>query len=300
LTVGGLDAQEVGRQLARGLNLRTGPFTFRITSGHEGVAHGLGVLYRDFPRIAEDAFCDFHIEVDRLAGPRRWIAAQANFWLDGFAPFKPLPSQHAPALLEWGMNWCLVSHAHHYLMLHAAALERGGVCIVLPGEPGAGKSTLAAALMLTGWRLLSDELTLVDRDDGRLAALARPVSLKNGSIDLIRRFDRRATFGPSARDTHKGTVAHLRPDTRSVAEVDQKCRPTHLVFPRWHADAATSMRRRARADAFESAAHHSFNYSLLGRTGFQLHAALIRSCDCWDFSYSNLDDALRTFETLCN
>jgi HprK-related kinase A len=185
-------------------------------------------------------------------------------------------------------------------MLHAAALERDGVCVVLPGAPGAGKSTLSAALMLTGWRLLSDELTLVDRDDGRLAALARPVSLKNASIDLIRRFDPKATFGPSAHDTHKGTVAHLRPDTRSVVEVDRKCRPTHVVFPRWHAEAATAMRRRAHADAFESAAHHSFNYSLLGRRGFLLHAALIQSCDCWDFSYSNLDEALRSFERLCN
>jgi len=72
-------------------------------------------------------------------------------------------------------------------MLHAAVLEKNGRAVVLPGDPGAGKSTLTAALMLSGWRLLSDEITLVDRDDGLLVGLARPVSLKNASIDVIQR-----------------------------------------------------------------------------------------------------------------
>ena len=45
-------------------------------------------------------------------------------------------------------------------------------------------------------------------------------------------------------------------------------------------------------------ASHAFNYSLLGRLGFELNAALIDSCDCWDFRYSRLDDALRVFEEL--
>ena len=67
-------------------------------------------------------------------------------------------------MLEWGLNWCVAGHAHQYLMLHAAALERNGRAVILPGDPGAGKSTLTAALMLSGWRLLSDEITLVDRE----------------------------------------------------------------------------------------------------------------------------------------
>ena len=45
-------------------------------------------------------------------------------------------------------------------------------------------------------------------------------------------------------------------------------------------------------------ANHAFNYSLLGRLGFELNAALIDACDCWDFSYSRLDEAIRVFEDL--
>jgi predicted ATPase len=31
--------------------------------------------------------------------------------------------------------------------------------VILPAPPGSGKSTLCAALVTRGWRLLSDELT---------------------------------------------------------------------------------------------------------------------------------------------
>jgi HprK-related kinase A len=284
--------------LTGGLTLTTGPFRFRIRSPLHAVQRNLGLLYADFPVEADDGFRDFHIEVRPVRGPRRWLRPQVNFFADGHAPFKPLPSEQAFAMLEWGMNWCIAAHAHHYLLLHAAALERQGRALILPGHPGAGKSTLTAALMLSGWRLLSDEIAIIDRDDGQVVPLARPVSLKSRSIDIIRSFDRQAVIGDIAFDTHKGTVAHLRPSTDSVARMSERARPFHLVFPRWKADAQTCLRPRPKAEAFMHNATHAFNYSLLGRLGFELNAALIDDCHCWDFEYSRLDDALRTFEEL--
>lgn len=286
-------------QLAQGLTLQTGAFRFRIESRQPSVARGLALLYEDFPIGPDEGLRDFHIRIDAVPGPRRWLGRQINFWRDGFSPFKPLPRDHAFALTEWGMNWCLAGHAHHYLMLHAAVLERNGACIVMPGLPGAGKSTLTAALMLSGWRLLSDELAMIDRDDGGLMALARPVSLKNESIEIIRRFDASAVFGEPAYDTHKGTVSHLRPTRSSVLRALDKGRAAHLIFPRWRADAPTELRARPKADSFELLARNAFNYSLLGRLGFEMSARLIEGCDCWDFSYSKLDEALRCFEGLC-
>jgi HprK-related kinase A len=298
MKLGALSADELAGRLAQGLVLRTGAFGFKVQSREPSVAKGLGFLYADFPLGNAQDFADFHIEVAPVPGVRRWFRPQINFWLDGYSPFKPLPADHAFALLEWGMNWCLAGQAHHYLMFHAAVLERNGVSIILPGEPGAGKSTLTAALMLSGWRLLSDELTLVDRDDGLIVGLGRPVSLKNASIDVIRAFDAKAQIGASAFDTHKGTVAHLRPSALSVAEVARKGRAAHIVFPRWQPLAPTQLTPRAKADTFQVLATHSFNYATLGRLGFEMNAALIDACDCWDFRYSKLDEALRAFEGL--
>lgn len=286
------------QHLRRGLTLQTGPFRFRIRSAEPGVARGLASLYAGFPLGPDAGLRDFHVHVDRVAGPRRWLRPQIEFLHDGQAPFKPLPADQAFAMLEWGMNWCIATRAHHYLLLHAAVLERNGQAVILPGEPGAGKSTLTAALMLSGWRLLSDEMTMIDRDDGLVVPLARPVSLKNRSIDIIRAFDPQSVFGDVAHDTHKGTVSHLRPSADSVQRMAQKARPAHIVFPRWEQGAATELRRRAKADAFMHAASHAFNYSLLGRLGFELNAALVDACDCWDFRYSRLEEALRVFENL--
>jgi HprK-related kinase A len=298
LRLGTLSRNEVAGRVALGMTLQTGPFSLRIQSRHDSIVQGLSTLYGDFPVGDDHGFRDFHVSVDVVPGLRRWFRPQVNFYFDGGTPFKPLPAQQAFALLEWGLNWCIASQAHHYLLLHAAVLERHGCAVILPGEPGAGKSTLTAALMLSGWRLLSDELTMIDRDDGLAVPLARPVSLKNRSIDVIRSFDSDAVFGDTAHDTHKGTVSHLRASADSVARMGEKARPAHIVFPQWEQGATALLRARPKADAFMHAATHSFNYSLLGRLGFELNAALVDGCDCWDFRYSRLEDALRVFEDL--
>ena len=298
LRLGDLSTADLGQRLAAGLSLRIGPFRYLVRSSLPRIAGGLSKLYADFPLDVSGGFHDFHVCVDRVEGLRRWVRPQVNFSWDGHEPFKPLPADHAYALLEWGMNWCVAAYAHHYLLLHAAVLERRGCCVILPGEPGAGKSTLTAALMLSGWRLLSDELTVVDRDDARIEPLARPVSLKNQSIDVIRAFDPEAVFGETAHDTHKGTVSHLKPSFASVAGVLHKGKPAHVVFPRWQNGAETQLSVRPKADAFMHLAKHAFNYSLLGRLGFDLCANLVDCSDCWDFTYSRLDEALRSFDEL--
>lgn len=293
-----LTPAELSGRLREGLALATGPFVFRIVSRLPRVATHLHRLYADFP-LAESPFADFHVRVDPVMGPRRWFKPQAQFWLDGLTPFKPLPQNQAYAMLEWGMNWCIASHAHHYLMLHAAVLERsGGRALILPGDPGAGKSTLTAALMLDGWRLLSDELALIDRHDGLLYGLARPVSLKNASIDVIRAHAASAVLGEVARDTHKGTVSHLRSTPQSVDRVGEPARPAWIVFPRWKRDAPARLTPHPKSAAFLHLASHAFNYSQLGALGFTLTARLMDACDCWDFEYGELSEALALFRGL--
>jgi HprK-related kinase A len=297
-TLVALGAPALRRRLqGEGLLLRTGPFTYRLRSRLDLVAEGLLAMYPQF-EVQDQGLADFHLRVDAVGGLRRWYRPQVNAWLDGFTPFLPLPVGQAYALLEWAMNFCVAGHAHHYLLLHAACLERHGRCVILPGQPGSGKSTLTAALMLSGWRLLSDEITLVDREQGALHALARPVSLKNASIDVIRGFAPGARIGPLALDTHKGSVAHLQPSSASVEGMQRRGEPACVVFPRWRAGADTAWSARGKAEAFEQLARNGFNYSMLGRLGFELIESLIDRSSCWSFEYSRLDEAIPAFERL--
>ena len=50
------------------------------------------------------------------------------------------------------------------LVLHGNALEKNGKAIICAGPTGAGKSTLAYALVKKGWKLLSDDLVVVNDD----------------------------------------------------------------------------------------------------------------------------------------
>src|SRR5690606_35159456 len=189
------------------------------------IASGVAKLYADFPLNAERAFVDFRIVMSRAALWRRWLLREDDLIVQGFGDLNPFGHRMAMAYLEWGLNWCVYNTAHQYLLLHAAVVEREGRAAVLVGRSGAGKSTLCAALMLAGWRLLSDEIAIISTQDGALHALARPINIKNDAIDVIRRRSPEAVFGSIMKGSRKGTVTHLRPTAKSVERMDERAAP---------------------------------------------------------------------------
>lgn len=291
---------ELRRQLAgAGVWMRTGPFSLKLRSRVPHVAEGLAELYGQFEvRSAHEAFADFHVSVNPPAGVRRWLRPQVSFYFDGTQPFKPLPRDQAFPMLEWGLNWCVSTQAHQYLIIHAAVVEKNGLAAILPAPPGSGKSTLTAGLVLSGWRLLSDELTLIHRKSGLIQPLPRPVSLKNQSIEVVRVFDPDAYINRASRDTVKGTVAHMRPPGDSVLRQHEAARPGWVIFPQWEAGAATELTPRSRAQTFMFLAQNAFNYSHLGADGFRVATALVDQSTCYDFRYSDLHQAVRAFDRL--
>lgn len=299
LTLGHLSATALRTRLSGGvLLLRTGPFTFRLRSEHTLVSDGISALYAAYPLATEDAFADFAVTIGRGAGLRRWLRPQARFLFDGRGVFEPLPADQAYPLMEWAMNWCVSNHAHQYLIVHAAVLERNGLALVMPAPPGSGKSTLCAALMFSGWRLLSDELALLGINDGLLWPLARPVSLKNQSIDVIQRFAPEARFNRITHHTNKGSVTHMRVPGEHLAKVAVPARPRWIVYPRYEAGASLAMTDRSRADALVDIARNAFNFMLHGEAGFNRLAAMIENCDCHDFRYSDLNEAMAVFDAM--
>lgn len=290
---------DVARRLAgAGLFLHTGPFINRIQTAIPAVAEGVALLYADYAVSEALEFADFHVALTRPQGPRRWFRPQVRFEFDGVRPFKPLPLGQALPMLEWGLNWCIGNHAHQFLIIHAAAIEKDGCAAILPGAPGSGKSTLTAFLMHNGWRLLSDELALLRLDDGSLVPLARPISLKNESIDIIRRVSSAAVLSNRYTDTAKGTVALLKAPQESIDRIKETACPAWIVFPRYKPGAEPVLVPRSKADTLIEVGYNAFNYSIHGRLGFELLARLVEGADCYDFSYSDLDSAREVFEAL--
>lgn len=299
LTVSQLSPRELRARLAGdGIHLQTGAFVTRLRSDITHVVDGIALLYADYPLLEHSAFADFHVGMLHSRGLRRFAGRQVIFDHDGHTPFKPLPLDQAFPMFEWAMNWCVSSRAHDYLIIHAAVIERDGHAAILPAPPGSGKSTLCAALVSRGWRLLSDELTMVRLADGLIEPLPRPVSLKNASIDVIRRYAPQAVFSRAVADTNKGTVAHVKPPAASVARAGEAVRASWIVFPKYAAGAPTTLTPIPQGRAMIQLAENAFNYSLLAERGFDALAGLIEGSRSYHFCYSALDDAIDTFAHL--
>ena len=279
---------------------RLGPFVVALDSDYAPLLDLLHSFYSPLALGASEEIASFHIQMRRNGGwPRRWVRPQIRFLLDGPSPFEPYPLDHAFPLFEWGLNWCIAMRAHQYLMLHAAVLERGGAALLLPAVPGSGKSTLSAALMLRGWRLLCDEFGLCNPLSGQMLAMPRAVPLKNESIAAIRAFSEQARLGPIFPRTRKGDVAHLRPPADSLLRQHEPAWPTRIVFPRFAAQAPFELRKLPQSEGFVRLAHNAFNYQFLGGEAFVTLTRLVSRCSCHSLIFASLDDAVAALDALC-
>lgn len=288
---------EVARALAGdGLWIDLGAAILRAQSNSNLLATQLETAYGQFPFIDRADWADLHVQIRRAAGVRRWLRPQVILHCDGQQPFDPFPSDSPLPLFEWGCNWLIGRRLNDLLLLHAGAVEKDGLALLLPALPGSGKSTLTAALSQRGWRLLSDEFGALDPESGTFRAVLKPIALKNQSIAVIRRFAPQAVFGPEFPKTRKGTVAHLAPQSAAVARRHESARPGAVVLPKWEAGSQTRWEPLPENVLFPSLAFNAFNYSLLGAVGFKSVVRLVRQCPAWQLVYSDLDDALATIE----
>ena len=286
------------RIAADGIGFDIGPFRTHMHVTEPSLFDPLHRLYADFPLVDPNDVFSLHVSVTPIRTFPWFRRSRVRFTVDGFAPHEDMPVEQALPVLEWGINLVIAMRSHHFLMLHAAVLEKNGRAVVLPGTPGSGKSTLGVTMAHRGWRLLSDEFGLVPHRSANFVPVPRPVALKNEAIDVFRSFAPEAVLGPRIPNTRKGTVAHVRPPADSVQRQLKRARARWVVFPRWQAGAALEWTELPKPRGFMALATNAFNYDLLGGEGFRTVKSIVDSCDAYSLVYSDLNDAMSWLDDL--
>ena len=291
-TVASLSLEEFGGLLSgTELGVQVGPISGLIGTDEDNLFDPLYRLYQDYPLLPLNSVYSFRASLRKQRGSPRLYRRLVRFTVDGRVPHEDMPVEQALPVLEWGLNLIVAFRFHCFLMLHAAVLERNGRALLLPAAPGDGKTTLCAGLSHRGWRTLSDEFGLVRPDSIEMLPIPRPMALKNDSIDIIRQFAPDAYIGPATPNTRKGTVAHLKPTTESIARQAETAVPSMIVFPRWVADADFSLQEVSKGEGFMRIATNAFNYELLGEPAFRTVRDIVSRARCYRLIYSDLEEA---------
>lgn len=278
-----------------GIVLEIGSFLCRVTSDTRKLSKPLSQLYAayrcSFETLSEPV--DFHLNLKRIG---RFRDSEAELLWEGTSPFPRLPISQAHPLFEWGLNWAIATLSGSQIVVHSAVVERNGSALMLPGEPGSGKSTLCASLALSNWRLLSDELTIIDPHTLLAQPLPRPISLKDGSINIIRERHPGTLITRPITETRKGSIAYAKPADEAVHALGKPVPVKLIVFPKFSAGASFGVTPLNRAYTLARLLQNTFNVGLLGKEGFLRAAAVVSGAKGFEISYGNLDDVHRWLE----
>jgi Coenzyme PQQ synthesis protein D (PqqD) len=133
-------------------------------------------------------------------------------------------------------------------LIHGAALGFGGKGLALAGPSGSGKSTLAAGLVAQGYGFLADDLIALSEPNGTIVPWPLPISIKQGSIDIVGTHHPQLAEAKSYRT--KGVEARMLIPPASAWDADP-VPLRHLVFPRFVAGAEPHAQRLSSFETIE-------------------------------------------------
>jgi hypothetical protein len=184
--------------------------------------------------------------------------------------------------------------------VHAAAVAGPHGAVLLPARSGEGKSTLTAALLDAGFRLLGDDtVALSDAVEARPAPF--PICLKEGAWTLLSaRFPQLAQAATHRRMDGK-MVRYLFPKSRDQIEEPAGCYPIRwIVFPRRSEDDVARLVPMRKADAL---ARLTAEFSPLagGLSERQIERLVrwIKAVECFELRFADVDEGVEHITRLC-
>lgn len=193
-------------------------------------------------------FADLAVDAAQVVEPDHDVelrlgASAVEFVVDGHIVYQ---GSNRSNVVDHFVSWCnraAIESRVQSVNLHAAGLRPPDAnwCVVVPGAPGAGKSSVSGAAVSAGWGYLSDEVVSID-DGGRALPYPKPLTIKRGGRPLLAVDFERHTIAESQ------TRWYLRPADLG-GQLAPASRVGAVVFSTYVAGAPTVLEPMATADA---------------------------------------------------
>ncbi|PCI63096.1 MAG: HprK-related kinase A [Kordiimonadales bacterium] len=298
--LGDVPYPELAQSLKDGcLEMSLGPFSKRLKANNSQVTEFLQDAYRDVPvRTKLGDITDVAVTIKSPSWFRQYVRRQVVADPGFIVPAVPLPVRLSALSFEMGLNLAVALKCCRLVSFHAAVVGNEKGAIFISAHSGGGKSTLASALMVEGYRLFSDEFGLLDMSNSLLVPYPRPVSLKGDSINIVRDFTGADWLTPVLSDTPKGDIAYRRARPSDIEEADKKLSSKLIVFPVFTKGARPVAKELAKSEALMRLIPSSTNYHLLGQGGFEALTAMVAGARSYEIQYGNTDDSMKIVKDL--
>jgi hypothetical protein len=208
--------------------------------------------------------------------------------------------QHSSALPPF-LAWLITTRAidtvsSDYLLFHAGAIAVGQAGVILPGRSGSGKSTLTAALIADGCSYFNDEVAVIDSSTGALLPFGRAVKLEPASLPILASRYPELNGDAYRQGRAQNRTTYLRPPDRSIPLAPILA--TLVIFPQYQPETRTTLRKLPRSEGFASLLAHSFSARRHADTAISSIISLLNACQCYELTYSALEDAVQTVMSL--
>ena len=190
--------------------------------------------------------------------------------------------------LLWHLNRQAIERSSDSVLLHAAGVERNGICVILPAQMECGKTTLAAGLVRSGFRYYTDEAVAIDPKDLIVTPYAKPFSIDKGSWEVL------ADLEPTVDEVVRPLVAkqwQVPITAFHGGEVAEPLVPRLIIHPKYRAGAVTELEPVSRPEMLLTLMDLTFGFRDQPARNLATLGAVAAGSDCYRLTVGELDTA---------
>jgi hypothetical protein len=197
-----------------------------------------------------------------------------------------------------GALWEAAVNAHDFrFYVHAGVVGKNESCILLPAAAGSGKSSLTAALTHRGFRYFSDEVALLENGTLKVPPVPLAFCIKKTGWDLIARYFPQLFDMPAHKRGDGKVVRYMAPSTCGLVVQRASAPVSHIIFPRYDANAQTELTAVPRSEALRRLMAECLALrERLTRENVKELIAWISGIECYALTFSSLEEACERIE----